>query len=406
MSGHLYTSARSAERAEAALSFKSLLLFALALRIAAHFALPQTPAGEALVIFTRAATIAAGHPSAVIPALQAAPAIGYPLFLAPFFALFGPSAAVVFVANLLLAAISTLLIRAVARACGLSNFGQQLAMLGYAAWLPGIWNCTMLAPENLLTPLLLAVTWLAVELGGETGAPLPRSRELYYGAGSGLAWGAAWLTASSALPLIAAPLLALGLNGRWRLRTITPPLLALGAAAAIVLAPWAVTTRNPVAAPGSATQLVARLSSGNRSAVPDGRMEAAAPGDLLTHPVRAAEGVGRGMVLFWWPNLPDRADFTRSGAIALVRAGEVTQYLLLVMLGLAAITTGPIEGRRRAVLAVVIAGCWGLHGGAYLIQRYRDPVMPLLIVLAASVLAEFLQRRMRSITGDQFEHAL
>jgi hypothetical protein len=50
-------------------------------------------------------------------------------------------------------------------------------------------------------------------------------------------------------------------------------------------------------------------------------------------------------------------------------------------------------GRQRAVIGVLILGFWLLGGSSLVGDAYRDPVMPLLIVLAAAVLSEMLYRR-------------
>ena len=114
----------------------------------------------------------------------------------------------------------------------------------------------------------------------------------------------------------------------------------------------------------------------------------------MANPARATHLALRKLTLFWWPNLPKPADFTSgSKAIALVRLGEVAQYVLFIGLGLAALVSAPIVRARRLVLAVAIAGFWALHGAAYIIPRYRDPIMPLLILLAAGLVAQIVQER-------------
>jgi hypothetical protein len=104
-------------------------------------------------------------------------------------------------------------------------------------------------------------------------------------------------------------------------------------------------------------------------------------------PAQEASLAARKLALFWAPNAPS-ADSAGSKAIYAIRLGEVAQYLLFAVLGLAALASPRLPGRTRLVLAALIAGFWALHGLAYIIPRYRDPVMPLLIVLAAGVLAD------------------
>ena len=108
----------------------------------------------------------------------------------------------------------------------------------------------------------------------------------------------------------------------------------------------------------------------------------------------------RKLALFWAPNLPDSGDFASSKAVALIRLGEVAQYLLLVTLGGFALMSKAVAGQRRAVLAALIGGFWLLHGLAYIIPRYRDPVMPLLIVLAAGLLTQIFHHRFHQETTD------
>lgn len=391
-----------------ALSIKSLVLLALTIRLAAHFALPQPLQSDGLAYFTLAQSMADGGWPVDNLGQHAFYSIGYPLVLAPFFALLGASAQVAFGVNLGLALVAAVLIVLVAQEAGLGDLGRKLALLGYALWLPGIWNCTMLARENLSTPLLLAVVWLALRLLRSPG-------HLGLAAATGAVWGAALLAGTSALPLIAAPMLALFLGGS--LARMAAPALAMAAAAALVLAPWAMATKVMLGKPTLSTNTGFNLYIGNNpaatgrfvsiAATPVGPQwhamrdqmgEAGASAALGTmartwmmqNPADVARLAMVKLAAFWAPNLPDSNDFALSPAVTFVRLFEVVQYLLFITLaGLSLVLPG-IEASRRKVILGAVAGFWALHGIAYIIDRYRDPVMPLLIVMAAAALSEIV----------------
>ena len=400
--------AASQRIAPPALTFKTLLVMVLAIRIAAHFALSQPLQSDSLAYFTIAQHMAHGAWPADNFGQHAFYSIGYPALLAPFFALFGASTTVAFGVNLALAVASAGLLALVVRAFApppRREAVQNLALLGYALWLPGVWNCTMLARENLSTPLILLLVWIALRLLRAGGA------HSGWALGAGLASGAAVLTGTSALPLVGAPVLAILLAARWRLQQAAAPLLALTLGGALALAPWLIATDTMMGRPMLSTNTGFNLYLGNNpdatgrfvsiASTPAGpewqamraRMgEAGATGELgqrainwIAHnPASAFRLAMIKLALFWAPNVPDAEDFALSPAIAMVRVGEVAQYLLFGALAVLGLGVASVAADRRLVMLTAITGFWLLHGVAYIIERYRDPVMPLLIVLAAS----------------------
>lgn len=407
---------------EAALSFETLILFTLAIRLAAHYALAQPLASDGLAYFTMAKTMAAGGAPLDNLGQHAFHSILYPALLTPFFALFGASVPVAFGVNLLLACLSATLVRAIARDIGLDRMGQHLAMLGHAVWLPGIWNCTLLARENLSTPLMLATVWLALRLLREdrdeqAGRRLAGTAKA---AMAGAVWALALLAGVSAAPIVAAPVLALALARGWNPLRLAGSLLAMAAAAALMLGPWLLATTAMLGAPLLTTNAGFNLYLGNNPAAserfvsiaqtpagPGWHALRAARGELgastelgrqaqawmLANPERVVVLSARKLALFWAPNLPKPSDFAASRAVALVRILEVVQYVLFAGLGALALVAGPIAPRHRAVIGVAIGTFWALHGLAYIVERYRDPAMPLLIIAAASLVTRYLRSR-------------
>jgi len=357
---------------EKAITFEALLLIVMVTRIAAHFALPQTLTGEELTSFTAARELANGQWPSWSLGTQALHTLGYPLLLAPVMALAGATTEVAFSVNLALAMISALLVWQVARQLGLRDTGQKLSLLGYALWLPGIWNCTLVTRENLGTALLLLSAWLALRL-------LREGPRLTLALAAGAAWAAGLLTEPSLLPAISAPVLALVLAGQgWRLPAGA---LALAAGAALMLGPWSWISGAMAEIPGT---VLATLAASANAAVADTPHVAFGlqPWDVA---------IGH-LAQFWMPHMPDAGHAT-SRAITLMRVGEVTQYVLIFTLGLAGLVAAHTMKRQRAVLAMLIAACWVVNGSLSVDSSYRDPLMPLLIVLAAAVVAELAYHR-------------
>lgn len=360
---------------EKAITFEALLLVVLVARLSAHFALPQPLQGEALTNFTLARALATGTWPLGDAGPQIVHAVGYPLLLAPFFAALGAGASVAFGVNLGLAMVSALLVRGVARQIGLREAGQKLALLGYALWLPGIWDCTLLVRENLGTPLMLLTAWLALRL-------LREGPRMGLALGAGLVWGAGLLTGSSMLSLIVAPLLALLLveGGQlWR-TPMASAVLATGALTMLGAWHWMSTGLHGMPEPTA----LAMLAVGAGRALPLPLPETPPLGETLGH-----------LALFWWPHMPDGDEHALSRAMTYMRIGEVAQYVALVTLGFAGLVGARNRARHRLIIGALIMAFWLLGGSRLLGDTYRDPVMPLLIVLSAAVLCEATSRQAR-----------
>jgi hypothetical protein len=110
------------------------------------------------------------------------------------------------------------------------------------------------------------------------------------------------------------------------------------------------------------------------------------------NPGRAVELAALKLAYFWQPNIPDADELATSKAIASIRVFDVAQYAVIVVLGLIAFRSRLIASEGKWIFATMITGFWLIHAAAYIIVRYRDPVMPLLIVMAAVPAAAWLQQ--------------
>ena len=331
--------------------------------------------------------------------------IGYPLFLTPFVAILGKSGVASLVANLLLALASMALLWRLALTLMLPGWARILVIALYAVWLPGIWNATMIARENLSTPLLLGILLASLTI-------LARRRGATVIAGT--LCGAAMLAGGSALLLGLAPLMAIWLaaNGRRELIVRSGAMLAGGVL--LVLGPWLLAMQlmtgslalntssgfnfylghNP-AATGSFVSIADTPAAPRWEGMRQTLGEAGASAELAregrafiaANPLRAIELAGIKLVGFWWPNIPDARDFAASPLIATLRLGEVAQYVFLLLLGGYALLTGRVARDQRRVILALIAGFWVVHAAAYVMPRYRDPVMPVVMLLGVAALA-------------------
>jgi 4-amino-4-deoxy-L-arabinose transferase-like glycosyltransferase len=389
-------------------------LLAIALRIGAALMLDQPLQSDGLAYFTMAQGLADRGELLDTHGQHAFYSVGYPLVLTPFFALLGSSLAVGLAVNLLLAAISVALIYRLTLKLSGDSLAGLIAAGAYAVWLPGIWNATVLARENLATPLLLGLALCTVAIAR---CERPSGAALL----AGLLWGASLLTGGSALLTCAGPGVALLMLWR-RAASLTPALqagLCFVAGAALVVSPWLYSTDRMVGRPVLTTNGAFNLYLGNNPAATGRfvsiadtplrenweemrvrlgevgnaeRLQAEALRWVGENPAKAGGLAALKLWYFWQPNVPDAQDFAASKAIAAFRVVEVVQYCLILILALLAFRSRRVRGDGKWILAAVIGGFWLIHAAFYVITRYRDPVMPLLIAMAAVSLAGWLQR--------------
>lgn len=399
-----------------------IMIVAVATRLLAAAILQQPIESDALAYFTMAQGLAEQGELADQYGQRAFYSAGYPLLLAPFFAVFGSSMATALAVNITLGAIGVWLIHRLAVKLSGSQDAALLAAGVFALWFPGIWTATTLAKENLSTPLVLALALCALHIARDER---PKSHAML----GGLLWGGALITGGSALPLslaVAAALIAL-----WRARMRFAPACAAGLCfllgAAIMLAPWLYATDRMVGRPVLTTNAAFNLYLGNNPAAtgrfvsiadtPLGqdwnetrkrlgetanadRLHRVATQWIAEHPGTATRLALRKLAYFWQPNIPDRDDLAASKAIAAIRLIEVVQYLLIVLIGVAAFRSPRIPRDGKWIFAAMIIGFWIVHAAAYIIVRYRDPIMPLLIVTGAVPVSVWLQRFFRQDTRD------
>lgn len=405
----------SGDRADSqrALAVGAIIVLAIMGRLLAWLALNPPLQSDALSYFTMAQSLAQRGDLVDNFGQHAFYSAGYPLFLAPFFWWFGARIPVAITVNLALSGLSTYLVFRIANALTGKRTTASLAAAIHALWLPAVWNATMLAKENLSTPLVLGVVLCAWSMahGKRTG----RSA-----ASAGLLWGAGLVTGGSSLLIALAPGVALVIagwvHGAARARAGAALFVA---GALLVLGPWLYATDRMIGSPVLTTNAAFNLYLGNNPAA-DGRFVSIAdtpvgPGWQQTrielgeagtarmlqgqarewiahHPETAARLAVRKLALFWEPNVPDAQDFAASRAIAIVRLGDVVEYGLILLLALSGFCSAAVSMRDRLVLGATIVGFWIIHAAAYVLPRYRDPIMPIVIIMAAIPLSASLSR--------------
>lgn len=390
-----------------------LILLALIVRVAAILVLDQPLESDGLAYFTMAQGWVARGEWADIYGQHAFYSAGYPMLLVPFFMLFGASVGVVLAVNLLLCALTVwLLVRLGQVLTGAPRAGWLAAGL-YALWLPAIWNATMVAKENLSTPLLLGLTLAALALARG-------DRPVRQAVIAGLLWGAGLLVGGSSLLLCLG--VGVALLWLWHRKGLGLALksgLIFSLAGLLTLSPWLYATQQMVGKPVLTTNGAFNLYLGNNPAAtgkfisiadtPLGagwnetrlalgevgnaeRLQAAASNWMAAHPAEAGKLALAKLAYFWEPNIPDAQDFAASKAVASIRLVDIVQYAFIILVALAGFAGRNIARSDKMVMAAMIAGFWLIHAAAYIIMRYRDPVMPLLIVMAGVALAQGWQR--------------
>jgi hypothetical protein len=390
----------------------ALIAAVVFIRAAFMLVMPQPVVSDFLSYFEMARTFAVGGPMRDIYGSQAFYSPGYPLLIGSVFALTGPSVGVALAVNLGLSAVTAWLVFRLAQTVTKDGVVPFVAVAAYAVWLPGVVASASLAKENLSVPLLIGL--LLSVLAVARGDGVARASIIV-----GICFGAGLLAGASTLLVIATFLFALWQC--WKSGGVRKAAVAGGGfamAAALMLGPWLSHTYQLFGKPVLTTNSGFNLYIGNNPAAtgsfvsiadtPVGpewhdmraRLGESGSADALRHmavqyalsnPGRTAELAAIKLTRFWMPNVPS-TDGDLSSANVLGRWLDALQHILLMTLGVFGVWT--LHRHAQAIVfGVTICSFWAIHAAAVVMYRYRDPIMPIVIVFAAVGFVALFRRK-------------
>ncbi|HRO51667.1 MAG TPA: glycosyltransferase family 39 protein [Alicycliphilus sp.] len=382
----------------------------LALRAAAIAGFNPVPESDELAYKSMALNLVAGNEVVDGIGNRAMYNIGYPLFiLAPVFFFFGENIFVARLFNMLLGGVAIVLCSLVAKEAGAGRIGRLMAATIWAIYLPASVYGVYLAKENLMIPLMLGVVWCALRLIKKPSKSLT--------IGCGILFGLLALTGNSALSLVAIVAFALMLSPALMPQRVILAILMLGAALTISV-PWMIRNMYVIGAPVLNTNGGFNLYLGNNPAAtgmfvsisdtPRGstwedlrkKGEFQASETLKreaifwakNHPVEFVVLALKKVVYFWMPPLHEGRG-EQSSVEKLVRVLWAIQFIVLATLAIGTLLIPILRNRRLVILWLAIAFYTAVHMLFYVIFRYREPIMPIVGVLAALAIESLVFRK-------------
>jgi 4-amino-4-deoxy-L-arabinose transferase-like glycosyltransferase len=386
------------------LHWLSVIIFAgILLRLAAILMYAHVPESDELAYLKMAEDLVAGK--TMNAGGYAFFNMGYSFFvLAPVLWLSDHSLLGLRLANLVCGTVSIALVYVVAREAGANRKARLLSAALWALYLPcGVYG-VYLAKENFMIPLMLGVLWCALRM--------MRTFELRVAVLCGGLFGLLALTGNAALSLVGTVGVALLVSkSALRIRILSVPVILV--AATLVASPWLVRNATLLGAPVLNTNGGFNLYLGNNPAA-DGMFVSIAktPRGPTWHALREEAGEVQAsetlkhealawikshpseffalsvkkLGLFWMPPIHNGRD-APAGAERLIRLVWLIEFVLLIC---AAIATLPYIRSRPslAVLWTAVAFYSAVHMLFYVIFRYREPIMPVVCVLAAVMLEQ------------------
>jgi 4-amino-4-deoxy-L-arabinose transferase-like glycosyltransferase len=386
------------------LHWLSVIIFAgILLRLAAILMYAHVPESDELAYLKMAEDLVAGK--TMNAGGYAFFNMGYSFFvLAPVLWLSDHSLLGLRLANLVCGTVSIALVYVVAREAGANRKARLLSAALWALYLPcGVYG-VYLAKENFMIPLMLGVLWCALRM--------MRTFELRIAVLCGGLFGLLALTGNAALSLVGTVGVALLVSkSALRIRILSVPVILV--TATLVASPWLVRNATLLGAPVLNTNGGFNLYLGNNPAA-DGMFVSIAktPRGPTWHALREEIGEVQAsetlkhealawikshpgeffalsvkkLGLFWMPPIHNGRD-APVGAERLIRLVWLIEFVLLIC---AAIATLPYVRSRPslAVLWTAVAFYSAVHMLFYVIFRYREPIMPIVCVLAAVMLEQ------------------
>ena len=381
-----------------------------ALRAAAIAGFNHVPESDELAYKSMALNLVSGN--AVVDGMgnHAMYNVGYPLFiLAPVFFFLGEDLLVACLFNMLLGGVTIVLCYVVAKEAGAGRLGRLMAAAIWAVYMPASVYGVYLAKENLMTPLMLGVMWCALRLARQPSNGVA--------VGCGALFGLLALTGNAALSLVAVVASALALAPALMYQRTSLAMLMLAVALAIS-GPWMMRNMNVIGAPvlntnggfnlylgnnPAATGLFVSISDTPRGSTWEelrkiGEVQASetlkqeAISWVKAHPTEFVSLALKKAAYFWTPPLHEGKG-AQSSAEKLVRVLWAIQFLVLTAAALSTLLIRKLRNRQLAILWLAVACYTAVYMLFYVVFRYREPIMPMIGIMAALAIESLVSRR-------------
>ncbi len=331
---------------------------------------------------------------------------GYPLFLVPFFAVFGNTPEVAQFVNAVLGVVSILLVYLCSKQIMHNWKWAMIPAILWSTYPPAILYTEYIAKENLMVPLLLFQTFillffinsehrikLSVLLGGVFGAEL-------------LVGPAVILTALLIGLVISGFKLKPSIK-KFRLGSV----FAFVLGCVLVLAPWLSYTNDQLGRPILNNNGGFNLYLGNNpnakvgfvgiQDTPMGKqwyalrkekgevesfaiLKKKAINYIFENPLKTAWMSMAKITYFWFPPIHEGKGGNQSSLETLIRIVWLFYYIAIISTALLSLAFyNKFKQSHFIILATIVLYCI-IHAAAYIIFRYRVPVMPFLCILAVS----------------------
>lgn len=397
-----------------------ILSIGLALRITAIVEFRHEPESDELAYKSIALNVVGGKGIIDSMGNHAMYNVGYPLLvLSPVFFFLGDNVFVARLVHIVLGGGTIILCYLVAREAGAGRLGRLMAAAIWAVYLPASVYVVYLLKENLMTPLMLGLVWCALKLA--------RKPSKGVAVGCGALIGLLALTGNAGLSLVAVVGLALVLMPATLAERVTVAILVLLMSSAIC-GPWLVRNMQVLGAPVLNTNGGFNLYLGNNPAATGmfvsiaetplgsswealrktGEVHASeilkqeAIAWIKTHPTEFATLALKKAAYFWTPPFHGGKS-EQSSVEKVVRLAWAIQFLILVAAALSTLLIRKMRNKRTVILWLAVACYTAVHMLFYVIFRYREPIMPVVGILAALAMEFFYFRA--SFAVQQFAAA-